>query len=705
MSLPELRQAFNHITKLLTPSKAVHGLLLAIAQVGGEKAKLLITNPLAGGEQYVAGKLKVDEVYTKSGPVFNVKAYGAVGDGVTDDTAAIQAAVAAAGSAGTLFFPAGTYVAGSFTYADGIKLQGAPGAKFKFGSQLVDIPNENDTQGPLEFYVSTSGSATNHGLTSTCASDKVSTVLKRLPKNMWHDVVIRVDTGTYTEDSMIDEYGRKTGWYLDGFTVNAARVPNGATYPTNHSPWAVNHKGGLLSIVGTGVGNVFIQGRADATSYVDGTHARNGVVAHKGMVYLSGMTFKNYDLTLVPHDGGKIAGANINLRNWGTAGVIVEGQGSSLEMSALNMTSSGLAASYNIWAFNGIVALSNCTLVNGINAPLIQAEGAWVDVGGTSSFTSADSTLREGIRSQNSHVTIANTTLDNIQTVNHAGFVNIGTGTIIKNCAVGVLARGGMTAIAGGAHVFDNAVGVQLEDGHLAMASVDSMDGATQKYNSVAGVLVRGGFFNYSPYDVGTLLNLVKGPSGFDTRKVLWEYGTRQPILNYPDSTAQYSGSGWAAASLGADLNTLLSRAKSPSPSNTSTTLYSAWNGVEPIGSYHVASCATLLQALADAAVSAGLLASASNYTLTGTVNTQDSHDLVRRKFNEFLLELRSAGLMLPGANAAGRYTGTAAPTVGTYNRGDIVTNIALDAGAPSGWGCVVAGTPGTWKELAPLSL
>ena len=45
---------------------------------------------------------------------FNVKAYGAVGDGVTDDTVAIQAAAtASAVSGGTLFFPTGTYVVSS----------------------------------------------------------------------------------------------------------------------------------------------------------------------------------------------------------------------------------------------------------------------------------------------------------------------------------------------------------------------------------------------------------------------------------------------------------------------------------------------------------------------------------------------------------------------------------------------------------------
>lgn len=65
----------------------------------------------------------------KGEPHYSVKAYGALGDGATDDTAAIQAALDAAVSAGggTVFFPAGTYVvAGTIakTTLDNIMLSG-----------------------------------------------------------------------------------------------------------------------------------------------------------------------------------------------------------------------------------------------------------------------------------------------------------------------------------------------------------------------------------------------------------------------------------------------------------------------------------------------------------------------------------------------------------------------------------------------------
>jgi Pectate lyase superfamily protein len=56
--------------------------------------------------------------HDKGGQVFNVKAYGAKGDGVTDDTAAVNAAFAAAYAAGggVIYFPPGIYlIAGALT--------------------------------------------------------------------------------------------------------------------------------------------------------------------------------------------------------------------------------------------------------------------------------------------------------------------------------------------------------------------------------------------------------------------------------------------------------------------------------------------------------------------------------------------------------------------------------------------------------------
>lgn len=41
---------------------------------------------------------------------------------------------------------------------------------------------------------------------------------------------------------------------------------------------------------------------------------------------------------------------------------------------------------------------------------------------------------------------------------------------------------------------------------------------------------------------------------------------------------------------------------------------------------------------------------------------------------------------------------GTAAPTAGTWEKGDKVWNYAPTAGGYIGWVCITAGTPGVWK-------
>ena len=80
------------------------GINQPVAVVGGLDSSNVIYNQGSTGA--------VDTtVHTKLQETVSVKDFGALGDGVTDDTAAIQAAVTAIGTTGrTLIFPIGDYL-------------------------------------------------------------------------------------------------------------------------------------------------------------------------------------------------------------------------------------------------------------------------------------------------------------------------------------------------------------------------------------------------------------------------------------------------------------------------------------------------------------------------------------------------------------------------------------------------------------------
>ena len=74
-----------------------------------------IFQSISGLDSAVAGKITApsttrDALDKRYGDWINVKAYGAVGDGIANDSTAILAAAAAAGQTGILYFPKGTYL-------------------------------------------------------------------------------------------------------------------------------------------------------------------------------------------------------------------------------------------------------------------------------------------------------------------------------------------------------------------------------------------------------------------------------------------------------------------------------------------------------------------------------------------------------------------------------------------------------------------
>lgn len=77
-------------------------------------------------------------------PVFDVAAYGAIGNGVTKDTAAIQAAInACAGSGGSVYLHDGTFLTGTIELKSGMTLYVDASAVLRGSGSAADYPNQN----------------------------------------------------------------------------------------------------------------------------------------------------------------------------------------------------------------------------------------------------------------------------------------------------------------------------------------------------------------------------------------------------------------------------------------------------------------------------------------------------------------------------------------------------------------------------------
>lgn len=107
--------------------------------------------------------------------VFNVRDFGAIGDGKTLDTVAISSAIAAAAKAGggTVLFPAGTYLTGTFQLRSNITLDLESGAVIRGSSNLADYG-----------FIADYGLARNYGVNSSGEGTRVGIIFGRNVENV-----------------------------------------------------------------------------------------------------------------------------------------------------------------------------------------------------------------------------------------------------------------------------------------------------------------------------------------------------------------------------------------------------------------------------------------------------------------------------------------------------------------------------------------
>ena len=96
-------------------------------------------------------------VWDKGGAVYNVKAYGATGDGVTNDTTAIQAAFTAAGVGSTVYFPPGTYLLARTTLSNKVNMTVRGAGR---SSIIKRIPGDTGNTGELLYFITNNSGIT-----------------------------------------------------------------------------------------------------------------------------------------------------------------------------------------------------------------------------------------------------------------------------------------------------------------------------------------------------------------------------------------------------------------------------------------------------------------------------------------------------------------------------------------------------------------
>jgi hypothetical protein len=265
-----------------------------------------VDNTVASAGGHVGNPL--DTAYSFSAPYVDVRAYGAAGDGTTDDTAAIQAAITAAAAVGVttfgtiVFFPAGVYkVSSTLTVPAGKYVSflgvGRTSTLSWFGADngvMLDLGSNNaEAQVSVEklrFFDETES----YPRAIKLGADGVAVGLVNvsIKKCMFQNVASAVDTWAETDQLTFEDnfvlYYTDVAIYAHGANANSNYRIVGNHFENGlDDTWAVKHGGG-------------------ANIMIDGNTIQSGFA---GMAAISLTNVGNFSVTRTYYEAGGGIGA------------------------------------------------------------------------------------------------------------------------------------------------------------------------------------------------------------------------------------------------------------------------------------------------------------------------------------------------------------------------------------------------------------
>lgn len=246
--------------------------------------------------------------------IASVKDFGAVGDGVTDDSAAIAAALAAV--AGCLWFPAGDYAVQSLPAVPAtLRLEG-PGRLVTTSThrRTWELGGSATTATEVTWYVDPNGNDANDGRSAAQAFRTIQRAIDQLPPVIRHTQTIQLSAGVHNSSDRPP--GDPYQWARPSLIHISRKEVTARTVLTSSAPNAPM-SGGLV-IRGAGQGVTFIRSNplyTHATVYVTGPIQ----VAFQDITFQAGFQPTSSYFHLKAHRGGYIEGVRLTFNAGGGA--------------------------------------------------------------------------------------------------------------------------------------------------------------------------------------------------------------------------------------------------------------------------------------------------------------------------------------------------------------------------------------------------